>query len=224
MKIAAYTVITGLDKPYDKNFEQNNKIKNENIDYFLFTNNTNIKSKFYKVVYVENNENLNCKDLSRHIKIMSHLYLKDYDATIYYDGNVCILKDIKKLVDKFIDYELSLFILGKNNNFKKEYEYIKQNVKSCIPNAKKIKESEIYKDYYDCPRYYGKIIIRQNNDTVKEFNELWFQEYMKLGRDQMSIPYCIDKSHIKFKNMGCKLGDESYFLEFFKLTNTHIKK
>ena len=50
-KICVYTCITG---DYDNLHEI--KKKEKDIDYYLFTNNKNIKSKTWKVIYIENEE------------------------------------------------------------------------------------------------------------------------------------------------------------------------
>ncbi len=65
-KICVYTCITGN---YDKIKELD--FKEEGIDYYFFTNNKNLTSKTWKVIYIEN-DGLDNIRLARKIKVLGH--------------------------------------------------------------------------------------------------------------------------------------------------------
>ena len=69
-KICVYTCIAG---DYDDLNEV--LVKEEGIDYICFTNNKKIKSKTWKVIYVENGNLDNCH-LARKLKMIGHLKLR----------------------------------------------------------------------------------------------------------------------------------------------------
>lgn len=78
MKICVYTCITGN---YDKVNEI--KLKEPDIDYYLFTNNKKIKSKTWDVIYI-NSDTLDDAKLSREIKIIGHDIIRNgYDISVW---------------------------------------------------------------------------------------------------------------------------------------------
>ena len=76
-KICVYTCITGN---YDQVVEFPD-LKEDNIAYYLFTNNKSIKSSFWNVVYINDAELDNIR-LARKIKILGHSVLNKYDITV----------------------------------------------------------------------------------------------------------------------------------------------
>ena len=73
-KICVYTCITGN---YDDLKEV--KIKEDNIDYICFTNNKELTSNSWKIIYIEDNS-LDNHYLSRKIKMLGHPYIdENYD-------------------------------------------------------------------------------------------------------------------------------------------------
>ena len=79
-KICVYTCITGN---YDNLIEIN---KEKGIDYLCFTNNKKIKSKSWKIIYIEDKKLTNV-ELARKVKILGNEITNKYDITIWKDGN-----------------------------------------------------------------------------------------------------------------------------------------
>ena len=61
-------------------------VKEDGIEYLCFTNNPKIKSSYWKMVYIEDEDNLGNMLLSRKIKILGQPYLEQYDISIWEDG------------------------------------------------------------------------------------------------------------------------------------------
>lgn len=221
-KYAVYTVITGKTKIYDKIHPQNMNFKENNIDYYLFTDNKSIKSGFFKVIYVKSN--LSSKLLSRDIKINIHKYLPNYEKTLYIDGNV---KIIHKLFPLFIEMESDIETYKLKRNIIEEMNWIEKN-KYC---SKKVLNEKLIKyenDGFNTKKtkiLYGKIILRKNIIQIKKFNELWFNEYKDILRDQLSLPYCIWKLKINHKTLGEGPfeKDNKHFIKYFKNLIKHNK-
>ena len=90
-KICVYTRITGN---YD-NLHEIEKIE-KNIDYICFTNNKNLKSNTWKIIYIEDAK-LDNQRLSRKIKMLGHPYiLKNYEISVWIDASVVFKKSIAK--------------------------------------------------------------------------------------------------------------------------------
>ena len=93
MKIAIYTSIFG---DYDSLIE--NQFQIEGIDYLCFTD-INLKSNTWKIIkstpiYSDPNRN------AKKYKILPHRYLKDYDYSIWIDGNFTVLFDVRDIIKK----------------------------------------------------------------------------------------------------------------------------
>ena len=77
-RVCVYTCITG---GYDNLREVKNPEKG--IDYLCFTNNKSLKSKTWKMIYI-NDEKLDDHRLSRKIKMVGHPTIaKNYDVSVW---------------------------------------------------------------------------------------------------------------------------------------------
>ena len=109
-KICVYTCITG-------NYDCIKEIKNpeQEIDYYCFTNNRNIKSNTWNVVYIDNDENLSDVILARKIKILGHPIINQkYDILLWMDGSVTFNKSIKEFINYYLgddDYFVAMHVL-----------------------------------------------------------------------------------------------------------------
>lgn len=91
-----YTAITGNYDPVDENM-----FVDDDFDYILFTDNPNLKSDIWKVIPVENEEELDRIRLARKIKIQGYKYLQDYDYSIWIDGNIRVKRDVNEYIRKY---------------------------------------------------------------------------------------------------------------------------
>ena len=83
MKKCIYTVITGK---YDYPFAHS--VKRPDFDYICFTDDDQVTSDFWEIRLIpEELKELDIRRQSRAIKIRPHLYLADYDYSIYIDAN-----------------------------------------------------------------------------------------------------------------------------------------
>ena len=103
-KICVYTCITGN---YDNIHEIENK--ESGVDYLLFTNNKEIKSDTWDIIYIED-DSLDNQRLSRKIKMLGHEEIdKNYDISVWMDASVAFKKSIKEFVSKYFDSEKAPF-------------------------------------------------------------------------------------------------------------------
>lgn len=222
-KIAIYTCITGN---YDKIEEP--LIIESACDYFLFTNNDNLKSNLWNIKDIpedikklENNVKIN-----RYIKMHPKELFPDYDYSIYIDGNVEIISTISQLI-KNINNKTGLAI-----HRHCERKCIYDEIKACraynkgkYSNLKK--QAKRYKKE-GFPQNYGMLECNmlisdlQNDILTKIFNK-WWEEYLKSEsmRDQIALPYVLWKNNLNIDDVG-NLGNninKNYLLKI----NTHQK-
>ena len=223
-KICVYTCITG---EYDNLKEIKNKEKK--IDYYCFTNNKNIKSKTWNVIYIED-ESLSNIVLARKIKILGHPIINEkYDILLWMDAAVEFNKNIVDFIDNYLTDEDSFvgFKHGERNSILEEMDacirFRKEN-KDNIENLKKIYKKESYK--YDNGLIESTVLIKRPKDKkVMQTMDLWFkmvENYSK--RDQLSFNYCIFKTDLNVKWIDEKVFNNKWFKWFNHNSNNIISE
>ena len=210
-KICVYTCITGA---YDDLKEV--KIMEEGIDYLCFTNNKKIKSKTWKIIYIED-KTLDNHYLSRKLKMLGDPYLdKNYTLSIYIDASIIFKKSVKEFLAKYFDLKNDLFAACKHS----VRNSIKEEAEACIIKGKD-REEIIKKQlaFYQKEKFKDDlgllemtlIIKRHRNPLVKKTMELWFKmilEYSK--RDQLSFMYCLSKTKLPVKVIPLNVWKNDY--------------
>ena len=203
-------------------------------DLICFTDDPNFKSDVWKVKLVKPLYDDGARNAKRY-KLKPHIYLKDYDISIWHDIEVKITKDVDSLVEEMLKdnnlailnhelcgrtvsgnlnvrkcvYEEARFIqwLG-DNNPKKKYKDNMDIIHSQVDRYKK----EGYPKNNGFART-TVIIMRHNKDDVKLQMNTWWEE-MKYGsrRDQISFNYSAWKNSFKFSYIQEDIDDNPYFL------------
>lgn len=208
-KICIYTCITGN---YDNIHEV--EIIDNDVDFICYTNNKNIKSKTWKVIYVEN-DGLNDHQLSRKIKMLGTDYINNkYDISVWQDASVIWDKKPSVFVKKYL----------KNNSF----AAFKHAYRDCIydeaievirlrkENKEKVIETIKFLKNEQFPAHIGlyemTVFIKKNNDLkLKETMELWFKTYCEHSkRDQMSFMYSVWKTGLKIDNINLNVWNNEW--------------
>lgn len=209
-KICVYTCITG-----DYDSLKNLSYPDNNFDYICFTNNKDITSDFWKVVYIS--EDLDNLTLARKIKILGHDELKKYDLTIWLDGAMQLRKPLSTFLDECCDLD-NYDMVGFNH---RDRDCIYDEIDTCVflfkesvENAKKI-ETFLRKEKY--PEHNGLIestaLVRKNNDSVKKLMKLWFDMVTRFSRrDQLSFNYCLWKNPIRIQMLDMHVFNNDYFI------------
>ena len=197
-KIAVYTcVVGGYDKVNDP------IIINENIDYFVFSDQT-IHSKIWKqkeipekILDLDNNILIN-----RYLKFHPEELFQNYDFAVYIDGNVQVISDITPLL-KYTKNKLGVAFHSHSyrDSIYNEVEVLTKVVKRGDP-TKLNKQVTAYRkegfpDKYGLPE--ATIIITDlNNEKAAIFFDQWWEEFIRSRsfRDQVSLPYILWRNGI----------------------------
>lgn len=210
-KIAVYTCITGN---YDKEILEP-FLKMENIDFYLFTDNENITSKYWKVMKLPDNVNQYNNILkNRYLKMHPKELFKDYDYSIYIDGNVKVMSDLTDLIYSINDKTgISMHRHQFRNCIYKEIEVCKIKKKGNYSEMKR--QVDKYKQE-GFPQEFGMleatiIVSDLNNDNSEKILDDWWNEFIstKSLRDQISLHYVIWKNHLTIEDFG-NLGYNLY--------------
>ena len=208
-KVVIYTCITGN---YDD--IQEPLYVNDSYSYFLFTNNKNLKSKIWNVVYIDEPQIKDNILLNRYIKLHPHKFLKGFDFSIYIDGNIRLVSDIGVYVSFAINkLGLSMHKHRERNCLYDEAEILKIYGKG---NKDYINKQISQYKIKGFPRNFGLleanliIVDLKNRNSIKILNEWWEDFfYMKSYRDQLSLPYILWKNNYTIDDVGI-IGNNIY--------------
>lgn len=211
-KICVYTVITG-------NYDNLKDVEpEENIDYFCFTNNNNLKSKTWKIIYLDNNEKLSNLLLARKYKILIPSMIKNnYDVSVWIDGSVIIKESIIDFINKECDlnhYSLACFKHSQRDCVYEEAAAIIKFRKDRYENVVHIID---YLKDNKYPEHNGlnetTVLVRRHNDELlNKVLEQWYYMVENYSpRDQLSFNYNINKFGLKIKNINGIVFDNEYF-------------
>ena len=191
-KICVYTAIIG---GYDDIKEP--LIINNNIDYICFSDQP-LKSNIWQIRPI-NFFNCNQTRIARHYKVNPQIYLKDYDIVIWVDSSLTISNDFNEYLSKVEkDTTLLTQIHWKRKNIFEESNAI-INEKKDVPG---VLQNQI--DFYKSKGFNRNLLFETmffvanlKNDKTKKLFRLWNQQINQYShRDQISLPYVIDKLNI----------------------------
>lgn len=210
-RICVYTCITG-------DYDVLNEIENieEEIDYYCFTNNKNIKSNTWKVIYIKDDSLTNI-ELARKIKILGHPVINEtYDTQLWMDGSISFNKKIMDFIKTYLGDKDTFvaFRHGKRNTIKEESKaciQLKKEKRENIDRLMAFYKKEKYKD--DNGLIESTVYIKRVHDKlVQETMKLWFSMITSYTtRDQLSFNYCIDKTGLSVKWINKKVFDNDWF-------------
>lgn len=209
-----FVVYTALFGDYDDLIEP--KENYEGCDFICFTDQKNLKSDIWQIRLIEDIA-LPPNMMNRKYKILPHLFLSDYEFSMYVDTNVAITKSPLDLKNNYLT----------NNDFYMPKHFardcIYQEARECVIFGKsRYKETKKQMEDYKkqkFPKNYGlgenNILLRKHNEAkiIKIMNEWWKQLNHYTKRDQLSLGYVLWENEEQFHFMEETARDNS---EYFK--------
>ena len=222
-QIAIYTCITGN---YDK-FIEPCCFDNAVFDYYLISDNKPNDLSVFQWIdskTVIPDEIRNHARRNRYVKILGNELFSEYCYSVYIDGNMCIIRDVSKFVQKIGKYGIALYTHSSNK------DCIYAEGMDCIE-QKKDSADVIYNQMQKyrregLPKHYGLfacgLIVRENNNPMVKtiMREWWREVYMYSYRDQLSFTYVLWKNGIQAKHIGF-LGCDIYKSQYIKFLSYH---
>ena len=180
-------------------------------------------------LYTDNTRN------AKRFKVLPHRYMKEYEYSIFVDGNMSVIGDVNELVETYLtDCNVAFFSHNKNKLDARNCIYDEANLIINAGNTWMEKTPErgmlnykdnpyIIKEQIDRYRTLGypsnnglitgMVILRRHNelDCIQVMEEWW--EEIKYGskRDQLSFHYVAWKNNLKFNYMKGDSRDNKYF-------------
>lgn len=228
MKIAIYTSIFG---GYDDLIDD--QLQMDGVDYICFTD-RDLESETWKVIKstpIYNDPNRNAKKY----KILPHRYLKDYDYSIWIDGNIKVISDIRALCngDSYKVYD-HMQVFDKRNCIYDEAQAIlnfgkinsertpERGIKNWKDNPKVIVDQMNRYISEGYPKNNGlatnPIIVRNHNDSdvIAVMEDWWSEIKYNSKRDQLSFNYIVWKNQFNFVYLQGDSRNNEYFVSVGK--------
>lgn len=196
-KNVCYTVIVGQ---YDSLKEP--QYISENFDYICFTDQTDFISDVWEIRPLPDSViDLDNTRKNRYLKWLPHLYLSEYEYSVYVDGSMTCIGDLNELKNINSDKKcMQLLPHNKRTCVYKEFEQCKAFHKDPVELLDE--QCNMYKNE-GYPKENGIlfhccIVMRYHNDTNCMFidNKVWDILANKSKRDQLALPYVLWKHNM----------------------------
>ena len=177
-----YTAVAGN---YDK--LRPVKVREPDIDYVVFTDGQGVAGWEKKKLPIVGDARMN----ARHIKVTTPTNLeKEYDWTLWVDGNMEIKSPITKMVPKWL--ETHSFAAFKHPWWQCLYTEIDKCRARGKDKPERLEAARKYLKEQEFPRNYGQlatwVLLRKQNDVVKQHAKLWWADMKKYTmRDQVTF-------------------------------------
>ncbi|MDD5650278.1 MAG: putative nucleotide-diphospho-sugar transferase [Candidatus Nanoarchaeia archaeon] len=207
-------IFTSITNDKDKLVSEYSKL--EDWDYICFTDDVNIKSDFWDVVYIPKNEDFvdNIK-VSKYYKTNFFKQLSCYKKLFWKDANIRIIKNFKNYIENLDDNFDIVFV--KHPYRKSILEEFSAVLKYRLENKEMI---EIIKKRYSDLNYNysngliagGAILFKNNERTIKFFKEWWEEIKVFSHRDQLSANFVLSKNpELKYRLLDFDVFRSKYF-------------
>lgn len=217
-KLVVYTAITNN---YDSLKEPS--FITPNTDYVCFTDNEELKSDTWKIRLIKDVPNLDHTRKTRRYKILPHLFLGEYEYSIWIDARYQVKGNMLDFIRKHLSNStLSVYTHPKRNCIYKEAKAVVSVKKEVEKIAKK------QCNFYKKNRYPKKngliasgIILRKHNDPIiiNLMEDWWEQVILFSKRDQLSFNYVAWKNKFKYNIITEGENYKNNYFDIFK----HLK-
>lgn len=205
--IAVYTCIVGR---YDQLIEP--VYAEPGVDYLIFTDQPVPDESVWRKVDITTDSQYDVLPpmmLNRRIKILQNSILKQYDYTVYVDGNIEVVGAISPLIEAMAGKGLALHWHMRRDCIYDEavaVKYLKRLNDARIDCQIAEYRQEGFPEHFGL--YENSIIVRDNRDAaVDGLMQTWWTEMQRYPiRDQLSLPYILWKSGFPIENI-LSLGD-----------------
>jgi len=167
-------------------------------DYICFTDNKEIKSDFWRVIYIENNHNnflYNIK-LGKYFKTNFYKYLLSYENLLWLDERITITNNINNYLN-YLNYKDIVFLKHPDTlNILEEFERVINSKRESTKMVDIIRNryAELGYDYSNGLISSGVILFKNNEKTIKFFKEWWNEIEHYSSSDQLSANFVLWKN------------------------------
>ncbi|MFB6225053.1 MAG: glycosyltransferase domain-containing protein, partial [Candidatus Paceibacteria bacterium] len=192
-------VYTSIFDDYDVLMDP--KYEPQNIDFVCFTD-SDLSSGIWEIRN-HSSSSISPKMMNRKLKLFPHKFLKEYEYSIYIDGNIQVMRDLNQFIQTYCND--SNFVAYHHPGRDCVYEEAQRCIELGLGREKLINDQ--IKKYRDegLPENIGlsdnSVLFRNHSDeAIRYLMDKWWEEIkMESGRDQIALPYVAWKYDIDYK-------------------------
>ena len=196
LRHAVYTCVLGR---YDAVYPP--ILSTPGVDHLLFTDQTGGLPRGWRSVQPSQDGALSAQMANRHCKFFPELYLPDYDASLYIDGNIRLRGDLRPLFD-LLDQGFDMVLLRHSKR-----QSVEEEVHACARRGKA--DPEVLRAELAALQSNGFVdsgILSENNVVLRRhgvsavesaMQEWWAHTLAHSGRDQISLPFFLQKHAVR---------------------------
>jgi len=169
--------------------------KHPDWDYICFTDNANIKSDFWRVIYIGNDSKSfedNIK-LARYYKTNFHVHLSSYENLMWMDARITIIADINEYLTNLVNKDIVFLKHPDASNILEEFDRVLDGKRETIEMVEEIRKryAEFNYNYDNGLISSGVMLFKNNKKTIKFFKEWWYEIENYSHRDQLSANFVL---------------------------------
>ncbi len=202
-KIAILTAVSGgrdkLSPPV---------IVHSNADYFAFVDEPTEEQigpwKQMKIFPFTNDERFTNRRKAKPYKVMPEMFIPGYDFYFWTDATHDVIVNPQEIIDNHLkDSNLAVFVHNQRScAYEEANEIIKLNYDHLNNVTGQIKEYQKLNFPFNFGLYELPVIVRRSSFETTSFNLMWWEQICKFSsRDQISFPFCLWRTGIKFSVM-----------------------
>lgn len=223
-KYVVYTCIVG---DYDPLVEP--QYVSEECDYYFLSDKRPETSKVFQWIDINDivpdivSDNFR---KNRFCKLLVNRIFPEYKYSVYVDGNIQIIGDIRKYADRIGKSGIAAHKLATMDDL---YEHAFHCIASVF-DKKELIMKEVGDYYHEgMPRHFGMfecgVLVRDNHNMIcqKLMDDWWNEVYNRSYRDQLSFTYCLWKNGLEIADVGILGNDYRKNSDFSRKENYHRK-
>jgi hypothetical protein len=209
MKRVVYTCLFGHSELFnDFEFER------DGIDFVCFTDDPQLRSDFWKIELLPRRI-LDPARAAKRLKALPHVYLAQYDWSMYVDNTVRLKTAPRRFFDEFLAPSRSALACFRHNERDCVYQEAKAVISQGFDAPGRVKAQMALYRYLGYPEHHGlakgALLLRKHHDPVlQQVMNTWYEQILcHSRRDQLSLlPSCWSEGfHPEYVAAGFVGGD-----------------
>ena len=196
---ALYTVVMG---EYE-NLNELDIAEEQDVDRFCFTDNKQIKSKSWNVVYTKPAFFSDQVRSARMVKIKRPEIVRTYSRSLYIDNTVALKANVVDILDSWLlEHDLAIPLHSFRRTVEDEFSEV---LSAKLDSLERIEEQLLHYNSWNSsvleqrPLWSG-MIARSDSWKVDEFENNWINHVLRYSRrDQLSVNIAIEESTVTHK-------------------------
>ncbi|PGF14326.1 hypothetical protein CP556_21695 [Natrinema sp. CBA1119] len=207
-------VYTAVFNDYDVLLQP--EVTPSNVDFICFTDEKDIAKGVWEP-HLINEYEISPKLMSGKVKTLPHQFFSEYDYSVWVDGNIHIIGDIRKVLKECLQDQESNMAVPSHPRRSCIYDEAEACIRLDKADPERIRAQMKRYRNLGFPEEYGlsetRILLRKHNEEeVVEAMGTWWKEYKKgAERDQLSFEFAAWKCDFEYKNWVVDYENSEYF-------------